>query len=511
MGIDDGVPASSGPTALRPGVNRRWTGLTGAGRHVAGVLGLGVLGAGLVLAGCTSAPEAMVMAPEGTAVVLPATTAALLAIEASRAVWRSSPVAVTVADPAEAAAAAAAARDLGAPAFLLEDASQADLAAELDRLGVTHVLHVGSGGAPQIPGVRVVTAPADLAGRSRPTPLEGVVAVTDASAASAVATGTLAAAGADVLELGAADPRATPAGVTALAAVKPRSVIGVGGAFGPAPRFAQRVGVAVTGVQLPGGGQTIFDGKRYVALYGHPRSKALGALGEQGATQSVERVKKLASAYAPLAEERIIPAFEIIATVATGSAGKDGNYSNEWSVEALRPLVDAAERAGIYVVLDLQPGRADFLTQAKRYEELLIRPHVGLAMDPEWRLAPDELPLQQVGSVSSAELNAAMAWLAELTARKSLPQKMVVLHQFRRSMITERSDLDLAHDELSVVVQMDGNGTLGQKLDTWRALQVDAPSGLRFGWKNFYDEDRPTPSPTTTFAITPRPWWVSYQ
>ena len=42
----------------------------------------------------------------------------------------------------------------------------------------------------------------------------------------------------------------------------------------------------------------------------------------------------------------------------------------------------------MYVVLDLQPGYTDFLAQAQRYEEFLAQPHVGLALDPEWRLAP---------------------------------------------------------------------------------------------------------------------------
>ncbi|HSO03777.1 MAG TPA: hypothetical protein VLQ92_04795, partial [Candidatus Limnocylindrales bacterium] len=104
-----------------------------------------------------------------------------------------------------------------------------------------------------------------------------------------------------------------------------------------------------------------------------------------------------------------------------------------------------------------------------------------------------------------------MDWLADLTAQHDLPQKMVLLHQFRTSMITDRDDVDLVHDELAVIVQMDGDGTLGQKLDTWRALRADAPKALRFGWKNFYDEDEPTPSPATTFGIDPTPWWVSYQ
>jgi hypothetical protein len=104
-----------------------------------------------------------------------------------------------------------------------------------------------------------------------------------------------------------------------------------------------------------------------------------------------------------------------------------------------------------------------------------------------------------------------MDWLADLTDRYDLPQKMVLLHQFRTAMITDREDLDLDHDELAVIVQMDGDGTLGQKLDTWGALRADAPKGLRFGWKNFYDEDEPTPSPALTFEVDPQPWWVSYQ
>ena len=56
-------------------------------------------------------------------------------------------------------------------------------------------------------------------------------------------------------------------------------------------------------------------------------------------------------------------------------------------------------------MLDLQPGRTDFLTQAKLYAELLKQPHVGLALDPEWRLKPDQVHLVQIGSVSAEEIN----------------------------------------------------------------------------------------------------------
>ncbi len=69
----------------------------------------------------------------------------------------------------------------------------------------------------------------------------------------------------------------------------------------------------------------------------------------------------------------------------------------------------------MYVVLDLQPGRADFLSQARRYESLLARPNVGLALDPEWRLAPGQRHRAQIGSVSATEINRTSAWLADLT------------------------------------------------------------------------------------------------
>ena len=467
----------------------------------------------------------------GASAVLPGGSPSDLSVQASRAVWAASPVAVTVrAGSGEVAAAAEQAEAVGMPLLVLPAAPAGQdqatgseqeaispgvraVADELGRLGATHVLHVGTG-APDLPDVEVVATAADLPGLDPVEPLRDVVGITVAGRTgdgTTAALATLRAAGAEVVGVGNADPRVDPDDVAVVAAADPGVALGVGARFGPTEVFAQRIEAAATGVQLPGGGQTIFDGKRYVALYGHPLTGGLGVLGEQGPKGSVARVRQVAAQYEGLSEEAIVPAFEIIATVAAGGAGDDGNYSNEWDVEVLRPLVDAAADAGVYVVLDLQSGRSDFLSQAMRYEQLLREPHVGLALDPEWRLKKGQKPLRQIGSVGVREINRTLAWLAELTDEADLPQKMVLLHQFRTDIILNRQNLDLSHDELAVIVQMDGDGTLGQKLDTWRAIRAGAPSGLRFGWKNFYDEDEPTPSPATTFSVEPTPWWVSYQ
>ncbi len=255
----------------------------------------------------------------------------------------------------------------------------------------------------------------------------------------------------------------------------------------------------------------IFDDTVYVALYGHPGTRALGVLGEQGTAATIRRVQRLAARYRPHTQRRVVPALEIIATIASRSAGADGDYSAESKVAKLRPLVDAAGRAGVYVVLDLQPGRTDFLTQAKRYRSLLLEPHVGLALDPEWRLKPGQRHLRQIGSVSAAEVNRVIDWLAALTRKEGLPQKMLLLHQFRTSMIRDRGSLDLSHPEIAAVVQMDGLGSQPAKRSTWAAIRRGAPKGLRFGWKNFIDEDRPMLSPRATMRVKPQPVWVSYQ
>jgi hypothetical protein len=288
-------------------------------------------------------------------------------------------------------------------------------------------------------------------------------------------------------------------------------VVAVGAGFGTAQQLSQRVAVASTGAQLPGGGQRIFPGRRFVALYGHPGTASLGVLGAQDLDASINRARQLAAQYDPLSDVPVIPTFEIIATVAQGSAGRDGNYSGESSVDSLRPWVEKATAAGLYVVLDLQPGRADPLVQAKLYTSLLELPNVGLAVDPEWALGPTQKPLQQIGSIDSSKLNEVGGWLDQLTASKHLPQKLFVLHQFRLSMIGNEAKLRTDYDNIAVLIHMDGQGTQPNKDATWRSVVAAAPKGVPFGWKNFTKEDHPMLDPAQTMARDPKPMMISYQ
>ncbi|WP_246036716.1 hypothetical protein [Cellulomonas telluris] len=358
-------------------------------------------------------------------------------------------------------------------------------------------------------------APARLPATASPAPGPAVLGLV-AGPQPLAALATLRAAGAGVLDAPGADPRATAASVEQVAQAKPAAVVALGAAFGPADRLAQRVATAATGVQLPGGGQLVFPaaegqpGKKYVALYGTPGSSALGVLGEQDVPATLARAEQHAAPYRTLTTDTVVPMVEIIATIASAGAGDDGDYSAERPVEDLRPLVEAAGAAGTYVVLDLQPGRTDFVTQAQRYADLLAMPHVGLALDPEWRLAPDQVHLRQIGSVGVDEVNATAAWLAQFTRERGLPQKMFVLHQFQLRMIGERERLDTSHDELATVIHVDGQGGQPAKAGTWATLRAGAPP-VHWGWKNFYDEDTPMLDPVQTYQVQPVPDLVTYQ
>jgi len=499
-----------------------WLALSAAAAGAAGCSGAGAhpLPPAARLAAVTRLPAA--------ATTVLAGSPELIAVQAARHLLASAPVLViaNARDKAGLARAAAAAVAAHAPLLLIGQASagagqapqvSAAVRTEIGSLKPRVVLAVGLPGrrlSADLRGIPVVTAAAMLPPTRAAGPVSGVAILVRegrAGAGTLAAVTTARAAGAQVIPVRGDDPRADPAAIAALSAARPRRVLAIGAGFGPAARLASRVAVAVTGVQLPGGGQVLFPMRRLVALYGYPGTPSLGALGEQGLTASIRRVSKLAALYRPLSAVPVVPAFEILATVAQGSPGYDGTYSYQTPISVLRPWVRRANAAGLYVVLDLQPGRASLLTQAMHYRSLLRLPDVGLALDPEWKLQPGQRPLRQIGSVDISEVNSVVSWLAALTEHYHLPQKLLVLHQFRLSMIIGEQHLDTRQDALAIVIHMDGQGTPFDKEETWRAVTGAAPAGVFFGWKNFFVKDHPMLTPQQTMEHTPLPVMISYE
>ena len=330
--------------------------------------------------------------------------------------------------------------------------------------------------------------------------------VTEQTSPAALATAK--AAGGQTHLLSFPDPRITS---QSMDLVQGGDTIALGAQFGSTEEYAEKVDLAANG-ELPGGGGLAFPGRRMIAMYGHPSGDALGVMGEQSPTEAVERLRPMVEQYQALEEQPVIPAFEIIVTVASEFPGEDGDYSNEGAPEDFVGYIDAITEAGGYAVLDLQPGRASFLEQAKRYEELLKRPNVGLAIDPEWQIGADEMPMQRIGNTTAAEVDEVARWLADLTRENDLPQKVFIVHQFQLQMVRDREQIDTSHPELAFVIHADGHGTPDLKFETWNVLRQGLSDDWFMAWKNFIDEDTPTFTPEQTYeTVNPRPWFVSYQ
>ena len=259
---------------------------------------------------------------------------------------------------------------------------------------------------------------------------------------------------------------------------------------------------------LPGGGTKVFGGNHFlVAYYGTGQTATMGVLGESDPDTMDARLRRAARPFGS-AERPLRHVYELIVTIADASPGPDGDYSHDVPRSVVETYVAAAQRNGALLLLDIQPGRTGFLEVAKRWEWALRHPWVGLALDPEWRMGPRQVPARAIGQVRAAEVNRTSAWLARLTRDEGLPEKLFVLHQFRTDMVEGIGEVR-RRAGLAMVQHVDGFGTRRQKRATYAA--VARPGQFTMGFKLFYDEDVRRMGPAAVHSLRPRVRFVSFQ
>jgi hypothetical protein len=266
--------------------------------------------------------------------------------------------------------------------------------------------------------------------------------------------------------------------------------------------------------QLPRGGRSIFPQHMVVMAYGTARTGVLGVLGEVPPDQAARRLEADSAPWAEASGRPVLPAFELITTVAQRAPGPDGRYSVGLAHEDVQRYLEAARAAKMLLVLDFQPGLANVLDQVKQYEKFLLEPEVGIAIDPEWVLKPGQRPNRQIGRLDAATLNEVSAYLSDLTTGNRLPEKIFLVHQFKTWMLPGREQI-VDRPGLALVFHVDGFGPRHSKRETYDLLSVKdgaAPGGgAHNGFKLFLDEDVDLMSPADVMAIEPRPELVSYQ
>jgi hypothetical protein len=260
--------------------------------------------------------------------------------------------------------------------------------------------------------------------------------------------------------------------------------------------------------ELPRGGRSILPDFRVVAYYGAPQDKELGALGIGKPAQAAARLERAAKPYARKSRP-VLPAMELITVVAAAHPGPGDRYNLRQPDSVIRRYLKAARKAKTLLILDVQPGRSDFFTETKRLRKWLKQPDVGLALDPEWRMAPGQVPGQVIGSVGSREVNATTAWLDQLVTKYKLPQKLLLVHEFTDDMVPE-AELK-PRKGLAYVLNVDGFGGQALKIAKYKSFAKQAGE-FRRGFKLFYQEDtKPMMTAKQVMRLQPRPDVVVYE
>lgn len=277
------------------------------------------------------------------------------------------------------------------------------------------------------------------------------------------------------------------------------------GSGGEAPDVAEPKAERPT---LPRGGRSLLPGTRMVAYYGAPQDDALGTLGIGTPEEAGERLLDQAKAYR--GNRPVMPVLELIATVAASDPGEDGEYILRESDRVIDRYLAEARRIRGLLLLDIQPGRANFAGEVERLLPYLREPDVGLALDPEWHVGPDGVPGEVIGTVEAREINEISAELSALVRDLDLPEKLFVIHQFTADMISGPGRV-IDRPGLATIINVDGFGDPPNKIAKYEQLHPDPGSGLGSGFKLFLNEDIGLMSPEDVMALSPKPDLIVYE
>src|SRR4051812_31073619 len=282
---------------------------------------------------------------------------------------------------------------------------------------------------------------------------------------------------------------------------------GLGGGSPPGLKEAARAAEPPPPPQLPRGGRVILPGHRVVAFYGAPQDPELGQLGIGSPASAARKLERQARPYGG----RVLPAFELISTVASGAPGVGGRYSYRQPRRVIDRYLHAARAAKALLILDIQPGHVDFMRDVRALRPYLEQPDVSVALDPEWKVPEGQIPGKVIGSTDASDVNRVSAYLASIVRAKRLPQKLLVVHEFTNEMV-QRKQLLTQPPGVALVLNVDGFGDQPNKISKYQEFTHD-PAARRFakGFKLFYREDTGLMTPRQVLRLRPRPSLVVYE
>jgi hypothetical protein len=323
------------------------------------------------------------------------------------------------------------------------------------------------------------------------------------------APGMLTAGSADAIGDPSTVPQTPPNGAAALAAVPIASVVPtLPPTPFPTPTLVPTPTVVPTPTLPPL--PSLLPDHLIVAYYGNPLARGMGILGEVPPDQMIGRLQQQAAAYAAADGTRsVVPALELVTPAAQRWPGDDGRYRARMKPELIEEVAGWAESNNALLILDVQIGQSNVPEEVEVLMPYLRRPYVHLALDPEFAMPTGRVPGDVVGTLDAAAVDGAVRTLSQLVASEHLPPKILIVHRFTESMLT--NSWAIARDpNVQVIVTMDGFGAPALKQAQYRSYVRDQAVGFS-GIKLFYHHDQPLLTPSQVLGLDPHPDLVIYQ
>jgi hypothetical protein len=263
--------------------------------------------------------------------------------------------------------------------------------------------------------------------------------------------------------------------------------------------------------ELPRGGRTIFPDHRLVGYCGTPGAPALGEL-QGNLSAKAKALEARATLYA--GGRKTLPVFELIAVVVQSSPGPDGKYRHRVDDSVVDDYLRAARQANALLLLNVQPGRSDFLAEVKSFESYLREPDVGVALDPEWAMSGKGRPGAAWGQTTGSVINDVGAFLSSLVEAGNLPEKVLVFHEVVKAVVKDEASVR-PFPGVVVIKSVDGLGPVSAKVATYANLMANTAAGVHPGLKLFFDEDTRNGgrlmTPRQVLGLSPQPEYVMHE
>ncbi|MEA3417961.1 MAG: hypothetical protein U9Q90_01085 [Campylobacterota bacterium] len=231
-----------------------------------------------------------------------------------------------------------------------------------------------------------------------------------------------------------------------------------------------------------------------VAYYGRPGVKSLGVLGQHSLESIIPIIKAKANEYKKASgNQNVVPGFDIIYGLAAADPGRKKDYVIPLSSKKLMPYINAANKHGFAVFIDLQLGKMTPVQAIQPVLEYLKYDNVHLAIDPEFEVyGLNVRPGKVIGSITGKEINQVQAAMTDYLSKNGIKEKKIlIVHMFRHTMVTNKNDLK-KYDKIDLVFNLDGHGSPKLKVDIYNNIYTKRTSNeVAGGFKLFFDEDKP--------------------